>query len=335
MEITEALIQKFFSKNCTPEEAARVSAFLQSNPNVLDQYLKKTEWDKVEDKGEYPEVFWDEIWRNIQRQKKPSTRFSLNVKYAIAASMIALLGICGWLYISNERTVSKQQLAYVSKVVENNTLLTKNILLNDGTEIQLAPQSRISFKVPFQNNARNIELSGEAFFKVAKDKTKPFTVYTDQIATTALGTAFKVSSYSNKKNISVYLFEGKVVVKQRNSADSNYLLPGDNLIFDRQKLYSRVMHRSNEPLVNNETEIVAGQNRSTLVFKKALLSTVFNELAINYHTTINYSNQDLEELYYIGTINKTDSLENILSSIAKLNGLKLTRNNDGGYTIAK
>ena len=67
---------------------------------------------------------------------------------------------------------------------------------------------------PFQNNKREIYLEGEAYFKVAKDKTKPFTVFAGALATTALGTQFRITAKKNTPgNITVKLFTGKVAIR--------------------------------------------------------------------------------------------------------------------------
>ena len=88
----------------------------------------------------------------------------------------------------------------------------------------------------FENNKRIVYLSGEAFFDVAKDKAKPFSVITKGISTTALGTSFNVKAYADDPLVKVLLMTGKVGVEYL-SAKSNGLIlnPGMGAEYDSNK----------------------------------------------------------------------------------------------------
>ena len=80
-----------------------------------------------------------------------------------------------------------------------------------------------------------------AFFKVVKDKTKPFTVFSEAIATTALGTSFTIRSFEEDSYIKVHLHTGKVVVKSTDIGHKTlekdmYLVPDNILMYDKTKM---------------------------------------------------------------------------------------------------
>jgi transmembrane sensor len=105
-------------------------------------------------------------------------------------------------------------------------------ILSDGTKISLNCNSTITYAKFFKGNTRDVKLDGEAFFEVAKDKTKPFTVMANGIKTTVLGTKFNVAAYKNLKQINVALVEGKVEVQTAEGRDKLILKPSEMATFD-------------------------------------------------------------------------------------------------------
>jgi ferric-dicitrate binding protein FerR (iron transport regulator) len=87
------------------------------------------------------------------------------------------------------------------------------IELEDGTKITLEKKSKISFTKNISNAAkREVYLTGEAFFDVARDPQHPFLVYANGLVTKVLGTSFRIRSYENEKNVTVDVSSGKVSV---------------------------------------------------------------------------------------------------------------------------
>src|SRR5690348_5936745 len=91
MKITAERIEKFFKKQCTPEEAKEVAAFLKANPELLDEYLNEKEWTDVKINDSFSDEFWDEIWRSIQNKNKISSKIIWIKRSAVAACVAGLL----------------------------------------------------------------------------------------------------------------------------------------------------------------------------------------------------------------------------------------------------
>ncbi len=87
-----------------------------------------------------------------------------------------------------------------------------HFILEDGSEVWLNADSRLKYQMPFARDERVVELEGEGFFKVAKNKKRPFYVYTKYFTTQVLGTEFNVRSY-HREDAGVTLVEGSVRVK--------------------------------------------------------------------------------------------------------------------------
>lgn len=90
--------------------------------------------------------------------------------------------------------------------------------LSDGSHIWLNAGSSITYPVTFGKNMRNVVLTGEGYFEVAKDKTRKFIVISNGVTTEVLGTHFNVNAYNNDKTIKVTLLEGSVRTGNNNGA---------------------------------------------------------------------------------------------------------------------
>lgn len=148
------------------------------------------------------------------------------LKWAIAALLFLGLSLGGYQFYQTKFN----EIEYITH--QNGNGKISQYILSDGTKISLNCNSTITYPKFFKGNSREVKLNGEAFFEVAKDKTKPFTVIANGIKTTVLGTKFNVAAYKNLKQISVALIEGKVEVQTAEGRDKLILKPAEMATFD-------------------------------------------------------------------------------------------------------
>ena len=192
------------------------------------------------------------------------------------------------------------------------------------------------------NGKRMVYLSGAAYFKVAKNKTKPFIVYTGSITTTALGTSFTIHAYEDRNIISVFLHTGKVVVQSADSVNKKlikdmYLQPGDELFYNKQT-YAASIHSHNDkkhkPVKKNRAEKEIVYKPDWYKFNDQQLSEVLDQLSFYYQVNIDYKEADINNCYITAQFSNRDSLSSILHDIALLNHLTVDKRNDQ-YIIRK
>jgi len=105
------------------------------------------------------------------------------------------------------------------------------ITLPDGSKVWLNAASSLTYPVSFASlGKRKVELTGEAYFEVAKDKSSPFLVVTDNLEVEVLGTHFNVSNYKDDESAKTTLIEGSVKVLNPLSDHSQLLTPGQQSI---------------------------------------------------------------------------------------------------------
>jgi transmembrane sensor len=282
--------------------------------------------------------------------------FRMLTSLAIAASVLLVIGL-GWKLFSNNKVESTvvqntkektDSILFIVRHEVNTTDKEKKVQLPDGSVIILADKGEITYREPFTNR-RDITLIGKAYFRVAKDQTKPFTVISGDISTTALGTEFTVTTLKDQNRIIVRLYEGKVVVKPIDKANKKfkndvYLLPGQEFVYDNQlsgkkrafklndaaapeKILSEELHRDN-PLLPENAE------GSWYMFNNETLGQVFDQLAGLYNVQIIYDQKDVQDIYLTGKYDRSDSLEYILDQIGTLHNLKITKK-DSAFIITK
>ena len=106
------------------------------------------------------------------------------------------------------------------------------LVLSDGTVVLLNADSKITFPTRFTGNKRTVKLVGEAYFKVSKNKHRPFIVETGNLYTKVLGTEFNLKAYPHS-DVNVTLIKGSVAV---NAEGKEVMLkPGENAEYSEYK----------------------------------------------------------------------------------------------------
>ena len=97
--------------------------------------------------------------------------------------------------------------------------------LADGTTVWLNSGSSLTYPIAFTQNERTVSITGEAYFEVAEDKTKPFRVSKGNLQVEVLGTHFNVNAYDDEVDLKVTLLEGAVRLKL--NEETRDLKPGE------------------------------------------------------------------------------------------------------------
>lgn len=100
------------------------------------------------------------------------------------------------------------------------------VILSDGTQVWLNAASSLRFPVTFSGKERAVELTGEAYFEVAKNKFLSFKVISTGQTVQVLGTHFNISSYPDEASVKTTLLEGKVEVIKNKTFEKRILKPG-------------------------------------------------------------------------------------------------------------
>jgi transmembrane sensor len=110
------------------------------------------------------------------------------------------------------------------------------VILPDGSKIWLNSATSFSYPSTFEKQKeRIVQLSGEAYFEIAKDKSHPFIIQTEKQAVEVLGTHFNINSYRDEPSVKTTLAEGSVKVSA-NGGNTKFLIPGQQAILTKGDL---------------------------------------------------------------------------------------------------
>jgi ferric-dicitrate binding protein FerR (iron transport regulator) len=185
--------------------------------------------------------------------------------------------------------------------------------LSDGTKVYLNSGSRISYPSFFTGNERKVELTGEAYFEVAKN-IHPFIVHTHDIDVKVLGTSFNICAYESDAQINTTLVSGKVEVYTLCDASVYTLTPGYNLN------YRKEMGKASTQKV--DIDLYISWTRGEFVFYNQNLEDIFTKLSRWYDFQIEYTDQSIRNLRFTGSAEKKRPINYLLKQIEMVTNLK-------------
>lgn len=197
-----------------------------------------------------------------------------------------------------------------------NTISTPNggqytVVLTDGTKVMLNAASSLTFPSTFKGGERNVSLSGEAYFEVSKNKSKPFKVNSGMQVVEVLGTHFNVNAYNDEAIIKTTLIEGSVKVSTGNKA--LIIAPGQQTVVDKQSNGSIAKFD-----VNTDKEM-AWKN-GVFSFDHADLVTIMKQISRWYNVNIVYIG-DFPDEEFFGEISRNSNLTEVFK-ILELNNIQ-------------
>ena len=248
MTVNKAILRKYFSRQCTPEEEKVVIEYLTNSQNNLDelQELLNEEQQAVVPETipaslfqSVTEAIRNATWNGFLQPSRPMIK-----KWWYAAAAAVILPVLGWFLWWQPKPASEtnaEQIAAIEKfdTIFNTTNATARAVMPDGTAIWLTANSHFSYQ-PHQYGVkkRYIRLEGEAFFDVFNDPMRPFIVEHDKIITQVLGTTFNIEAYPNEEQVKISLVSGKVAVNASTDTIRHFapriLEPGQQLIYNKQ-----------------------------------------------------------------------------------------------------
>ena len=183
---------------------------------------------------------------------------------------------------------------------------TYQVLLEDGSKIWLNAASSIKFPTSFAAAERIVELKGEAYFEIAKNPMRPFTVKVEGQSIQVLGTKFNVNSYTDEAKLATTLLEGSI--KLTNQKENVILKSGE-----------QALSTIGKKIELNEVEaadFLAWKN-GMFSFHRADLQTVLRQFERWYNIDVKFE-KDVPETFFTGKIYRNLNLDDALNNLTFL-----------------
>lgn len=272
-------------------------------------------WNKIPEKGILPKGAQSRMWNNIEKATLKKRR---NNYRWIAAACVLLLSVVGYqtftIYSTKESAIIATQ-TYPGDI--------RLLRLPDGSRVWVNQNTKIEYPETFEGDTRNIVLEGEAYFDVAKDKSKPFIITSGQITTTVVGTSFSVTSYKDKAP-EVHVRSGKVKVK---SKQNEVLLErGDAAMYLTK---TSTLKKYSIPVAEPEWK------KALIDIDGLTLGEVINHLKKDYTFKVTYSEKDLQALKIKGILDSRQGFDEMLQTIAFALQIRIEPTGNNTYSISK
>ena len=292
---------------------------IQVNPPAMD--LKK-EWESVaqkinavqensQNKSSILNKLTDTFINQITIRKYINARSA----YSIAAVIIMIVFSILIYQKTSEKDIHFQTFAAANKQ-------KVNVQLSDGSSIKLNSGSSIIVQDEFDDDKREVKLSGEAYFDVAKEK-RPCIILTDNAKIEVLGTSFNVWSRDNQTRVIVK--EGIVRLSPLKSENNFVLIQADQMsqvVADASPLDSKPV----------QADRLIGWFEGKLIFEHCPFNEFVAEIERQYNTEIQIQSDNLKDLKLSGTFDNL-TIEQVLSSVCLTFNLKCDPVGQDTYVI--
>lgn len=273
--------------DCTPEEEQFVIDWYQN--------ISRREAPGVVDEAGETEALEEKIWSAINPRPLQRNAVVTFLKYAAIISIPLLACFSLFLFLKSSPPpsaagTSPYRSASVTRFY-NDGMTVREVTLPDSSKVSLHAKSEIIISEDFGKKAREVKLTGEAFFKIKRNPEKPFLVYANELVTRVIGTSFNIRAYAHDRDIVVAVVTGKVSV-YRNEGDSALsavqkknevvLTPNQEMVYDRrQQVFSRQLIR--KPEVMSEIP-----DFFPMKFENEEVARIFEVIEENYGVEIRY-----------------------------------------------
>ena len=187
------------------------------------------------------------------------------------------------------------------------------VTLSDGTVVYLNSGSELRYPVAFGAERRDVFLSGEGYFEVAKDAKRPFFVNADKLKIRVYGTSFNVNTY-NIANVETVLVEGKIGI-QGNNAEYT-VKPGQLALYNREKGTMEIRDVDVRPYV--------AWKEHEFMFDNESLEEIMNTLSLWYDVDVFFQTASLKQLHFTGHLGRYEEVSHILDAISGVTQVKFS-----------
>lgn len=319
------LILKKLKKSASGDELKELESWLLDGSDNVQLYgeicdiyqiftAKNTNF--IPDKGKA----WEKISSRISTKTNQVTLQAI-FRYAAASLIFFVLGF-SLQYLLKEGPDKDFLNQYTTIIVQKGQ--KSKIILPDGSNVWINSGSTLRYKNSFNDERREVELNGEAFFEVEKDKSRLFKVNTGDSHVEVFGTAFNVRNYTDETKLEVTVENGNVVFI-RNDKKISDLTMSQQLIFRKDSdKYTLVK--------NSRVDIMTAWKNDELIFDNTPLEEVIRYLEHWYGVNITIEERMKKKHCYTFKI-KTETLRELLEYMKVMT--PLTYKIDGKNVIIK
>ena len=335
------LVSLKLSGEAGPEQLAELDELLKANPEAVFQVeVMEQLWRQRRQVP--PQQVSEAYSRHLQRLSnhlsEPVLKYADSAPAAEPAAEAPVRTVRRWWqWASVAPTVLVGVLLYLFRGAETktdnppsqNVVSTKpgsksKVQLPDGTVVWLNSGSRLTYNESADGRLREAQLSGEAYFEVAKDKKRPFIIHTGTIDVKVLGTAFNLRAYPDEKTTETALIHGSVEIKLLDKPDQKFILkPNEKLVVQNKKVEDAttaavvplITHSRLHKLEHDSSIAETSWSNNKLAFDEERLDEIARKLERWYGVQVIITDEALKEEATYSSTFEGEGLEEVLKAL--------------------
>jgi transmembrane sensor len=335
-EYTWNLIAKKLAGEATPQELRELEVLLRNNPELhypvqtiadlwehtssADRRLAEEAFGRHLDRIEELNFVFNAISGNSTEYPEKGSKHRIG-KALILVSSLAAVFTAIWFFTrpaASPAPIAASRPTPAGREIVTNTGSRTRLTLPDSTHVWINAGSRIQYAKTFGQTTREVNLTGEAFFDVAPDPSRPFVIHTAHVDIRVLGTSFNIKSYPTDKTTEATLIRGSIEVSIRNRpSDKIILQPNEKLVVSNEDSLLIKIPRRRE--IKPESIVVISKPTyehhsgamietswvdNKLIFQAEPFSDLARQMERWYGVTIRFENPAEEDLQFTGTFEK-------------------------------
>ncbi len=297
------IIHRYFRGQLADNEYEKLTNYLQNDKNLKYFEEAKLEWEvhpELDDRGV---ANLTRLRYKLNQEVSAKPKMQLTRQLWVRVASVAAILVIGLLlgsavtYLISSPKGTTEQLVFETPRGEKSM-----VTLPDGSEVWLNANSRLVYN-SFSKDHRQVELKGEAFFKVAHDENAPFVVKTNECDIKVLGTTFNVMAYDEFGRKEITLLTGKVNVHTESA--EQILKPGQALILEEHQIH----------IVEVTASEASAWVDNKFNFRNIPLTELMKRLENWYDVDITLENKSGKEVNFTGTFKNEETIWQVLDAI--------------------
>lgn len=297
------LIRRYQSGTCTDQEKALVEKWLASREGS-----KQSEKLSTEEREKLLAEVSASLFEKIE-QTKSGKQITMFPVWRMAAAIL-LLAVASFIVWKFTKTDSLGAIETIQASAAGDEI--KKVILSDGSIIWLKDNGTLTYPEKFTGKERNVTVTGEALFEVAKDAEHPFNITIGGMKVTVLGTSFNIKETA--ANIELLVLTGRVSVSSTNNNQNIIVMPNEKIRFDiaNQQL-------AKVKPVEEETTQVVSQTEYSMNFRDTRMEEVIRRIEGKFDISVSLEDKRIGNCMI--TVNLTDqSVERTMETASQILG---------------
>lgn len=358
MSRIEDLIERYFENQVSDKERSEVLKLIQEGRieeavkekivQTLSERLRVQELPDFEMRAKGEEIFEAILRKNASTDKglrpidvesgqlkKSNGHYRTVLSYAAVFTILIVAGLFAYPWKTQEPDKIVEESGQTSEIIEviNSGTTAQKLTLQDGSTVILEPGGEVHYNEKFSDR-REVYLSGDAFFEVTKDASRPFFVYANEITTKVLGTSFRIKAKQGEKEIVVAVRTGKVSVM---ASSVNNDVPSKNiqeitLTPNQQAIYKRNEHVVVKKIVD-DPQIIKGHSTIKDSYVNESVVLILKALIESYGVDIRFDQEALSDCTLTSDIIEGEGLYDQLEIVCNALGGTYKMENDASIVI--